>query len=1587
MDNLVFYDKEGNYLNFNWNDSIERYEGDLLFHENSNDTFKTQALYTFEKIKAFEFEDINSLTLNKWQLFNEYGFHFYDSNYIEEVITLIEPTNNRNDFFSKWIYGIDFHNKFKLGSLIRFNQPIFEFTNIDQLYAVVSSKKDAILIISLQDNSTFISNYPNFATYTYGNETISSVDVIGVYDYLDSTTFQPNLSTWNEPFFFNGLYLGKKLNIVNSLNNDNYQITTNQVPKRYIDSEIVTVNNPNLIDLNHYEWRGTNLPTNDQLRISVILKTDLPVIYSGQVRFYDSLTPLNIGGFSYGNVIEFQSGVPGILKPGVQFNVRNTTFNQQNYVVDSIPQFLGNANLIRYNEGTQVIWNNKIYQCIQTHDWVLNVSDVDLTLPTPKTDSNPDDANFWSDNPSYVPVSIPPTSEGPINADVFLTDSEFVFIQDWVQSSEITLSSAVDKFKDSLLSLNIDLMYENGVIRADLIYPSLYAEVNFSGVSSGDITTQTLTFERAIEIQENLTREFNYDFSENFSYDIVITDLDDFGIIVSINGEKYNIETQFIYSLGQVDMISTINQTLLNWYSKWNTHLLRLGIISTLQTINGTLPFSNSIRLETQYPNVPLDFEVQVGDTADFYIQNKRLEFYEPSQLANTIPGYAGASYSLGNYINIIVNNRSYGITHSLPNPTSDLSNTLQNWFDEYSDILDDFGIFVDNFPSSIEFRTKSQKQRCDIQVRVGANVLPGDKNYEIVNLQNGNIGTLLTSNEIILGTPSGQSLESAGFSTGMVVGINGTDYPLQNVQYNILFLDPGIINLSYEGPFWGLPSLSGPFNQFQFNNSFFNTTTASTITSTSSIVDANYYGSLDPNFIRRDYLWLHTQDFIRRPRANFNGDVPVTLYWKWYSDNVPEFFLYDFSGDLLPTTGVLSYNGPKPLTTVHLNRKPNREIDKRSLPEYQQTIFPIVYDQLSYIDDLDDLAIVPEPLETYIGFNSQVEGGLRSILQLYIKEDIDFTINTKLDTTNNITFETISDPITGERYGEIRLDVQSNDNFWNDLNGTSRGLKVGQHLAIFVTDVSNIRNQYISENNGYLVKIKDIQYRKIKVEFFKEIDSFSSESTIIQDYPKSGDITYLSVRLRVWDKEIGRFNVYGQTEIEDIRYKTELNNVGKLISSDDVYIFKEYDINEEGIDWVYLNRKRKEMLMMKSLIYPYIGSYKAIINAINYFGYNDLELYEYYRNINVSSKNYLKLFKVEIPDIFSPYVDTWNESDFLKNTFPNPNYEETNLFNLTYRITDREGNNILNYTLREVQIKLQGLKYWLQKNIIPITHKILDITGRADFVSVTTIDHIVRDINIIKVHEDFIPVSFKLNELYLMPVNNGSTVYNCVLDFYFKTGNNVFYSGVSQSVPDYYTVDIKTYQIYREWYPFKNYEIGDKVVYFDRLYQSVINNNKTNNPRKYENASSWSSGTIYSVGDVIEYQRDFYVYSGYGFTGSGLTGSTPTASVISPILDSGFATASWLNITEWKEIDLKPIQRITEFRRSDNLYPFNFTIDSNVDSYLNISVSSENGYGATYRDKKNYEIKGILDVRELESFSNLTSKQYINSVIPIINP
>jgi hypothetical protein len=1894
--NLRFFNKEGDSLNFNYDSVNERFQGDILFAENSNDTYKTYAIYTLEKIDSFDFEDPPHLTTRRFQLFNELGLHFYNARYKSQKVLNIAPVNNDPQFYTKWIYGVDFDARFPIGTIIQFDSPILEFTNLTQTYPVVGSKPGAIMISSQMDNLTFELNY--FQAYqaedTFDQTYISGLNAVGVYDYIDPLIYKDNLSLWNEFEFYNKYYVGKKLNIVGSEKND---------------EQILTIVDDNLTDLVHWEYRAskTNLPTNTDLIIEIISKTDVPRVYQGS---------LNIVGNKI--FIDDSDNYPQVLKPGVEFKIVGSNNNTNFYQVDSMLQYDQITFPLTFVTQSQVLWNNRVYECIKTY--TLKFANFGTAL------IQPDNTEYWS-LPTHIKVNQTLSNETISLGQIYLTTNKFYYTQSWTYSAETTLATAATKYKSDLEIFNIDLFYQISTLRADLMYPSQYAEVNFYHTSVGptySFGSKRQTFERLIEVRETLNYELNYNYSENKRINIVFTDIDEFGFKILINGMEYDEETAFLYSGGGVDMERTIDRTLRRWLSRWYLTLYKLGIEAELK-YTGSIPsvFYNSVVIKSHYPNVPLILnEVKVGTTANFYIEHSRVLFHD-----------------MGPYLNITVNDTDYGQTALfLSGNTPNIPATLQAWHTTHVDFLNERGIRVEVVNNLIKFSLLNSVTRLDYKITTGKINLPGISDYTINRKFLGNAGVLIASNEVILATASTESFEDSGFATGMAFTINNTAYPYVNVDYSVQYLEPNVMNLSYQGPFWELDTPScnlsgfmtlafslgfgqtacqipvgppggtaGEFNPLEFdptmfniqfnpntytintynlagftgtsnlvdliyvelvgsiygfgddvivldalngsyiasiplsgntqsiemelnpvnsylyclsqdwmwivdptsnslvsgftfsfqayqieinpvngdvyvsyknsshidiwyqnnissssntsitlasgnhramvfndfekdmyvtgtnevnridgtmrslqvtygitgvtnsifyepvnesifvytssglykidngitqslpsitnpgqNDIIFNNLTgqmnisnsalnflmldlgANTATGTSignwgymvvnqfdgdvylssqllnsilvmnaengmvkynyslsaqtgkiiynperksvwtiqpsqntfveisvdlnviltpivttfSYVEENLYGTLDPSYIPRPDMWIKTREYYRRPRENFNGDTPVEYYWKLATDQTPEFFIYDFSGTQLSQTGSYAYTGPKPLPNPVLNSSPNKDVTKVSIPQYQQTIFDKVQWQLSYIDDETDISTEAESLELFLGFKAANEGAIRSVLQFYKKEDIEFTITS--DSLTNLNFETIL--TSSDKYGEIKINETSSEIF------TDKGLKPGQHLIIYVKDDTNVKKQYISDNNGLIVIIRQVYTKTLVVDFFNvQFDFLATENGVISNYPEVGKTTYLKTTFKVRDREIGRFTVYGQTEEEDERFKIELGNVGKLIKPDEVFIFKEYDINEGGTDWMFLNKKRKEMLMNKHEIYTYIGAYKSLINAINYFGYNDLQLNEYYLDLDTTSVNFNKLFKVEVPDIFDNTIRGWNEKDFVKKNLPSDTYEATNLFNLTYFITNKEGDNVLSYSIDEIIIKLQGLKYWLKRNIIPLTHKILDITGTAYFNGGTQITHNLYDARLFNIRSNMTPISFKMNELYLMPVNSGSTVYNCVLDFYTiiegrgsepnppELGQiKPYYQYANDLVlPDTYDIKIRTYKTYKEWAPYVTYEKNDKVIYFEKIYESVINGNKLNNPRKYENVESWQINAGYEVSTIVSWKREFYSYSGLGGTASTLTPE--------------FDPINWLRITEWKEIDLEPVQYITEHRTGENLVTFNFTLDSNIDPYVVIEVNSHNGYGQCWGDRKNYYIRGLKDLQE--------TYRYIDPIGPFV--
>jgi hypothetical protein len=202
-------------------------------------------------------------------------------------------------------------------------------------------------------------------------------------------------------------------------------------------------------------------------------------------------------------------------------------------------------------------------------------------------------------------------------------------------------------------------------------------------------------------------------------------------------------------------------------------------------------------------------------------------------------------------------------------------------------------------------------------------------------------------------------------------------------------------------------------------------------------------------------------------------------------------------------------------------------------------------------------------------------------------------------------------------------------------------------------------------------------------------------------------------------------FRVYGEIEAEDERLSVLLSNMGMSLDPSDFFIFKDMDVKEGAPDYILLNQKRKELLLQASEIKPFIGTYKALLHVIDFYGYNNLTLKEYWLNVNEQSEGFGKLMAVAVPN--------QNQVGFLadKNAtteLPNSNHKKTSRFSLVYRLNTPTGDydewdiptvqEMSEFSPDEILIKLYGLKNKLQKSYLPLQAKIIDITAEGDYFS-----------------------------------------------------------------------------------------------------------------------------------------------------------------------------------------------------------------------------------------------------------------------------
>lgn len=256
-------------------------------------------------------------------------------------------------------------------------------------------------------------------------------------------------------------------------------------------------------------------------------------------------------------------------------------------------------------------------------------------------------------------------------------------------------------------------------------------------------------------------------------------------------------------------------------------------------------------------------------------------------------------------------------------------------------------------------------------------------------------------------------------------------------------------------------------------------------------------------------------------------------------------------------------------------------------------------------------------------------------------------------------------------------------------------------------------------------------------------LDSDSSESVNPEGYTVTDKITSSSLQLNFAIRSetentfertllirdqctqniIAEVLVWGETIGEDERLRVMTQNMGYNILESDSSVFRNTNIKEILPNFEEVNLKRKEIMLEGSNIYPWIGSYKALVNAIKFFGYDTLKVREFWKNVDANSPMFGKYIMSNNIDIFDPAVQLNDK----KITLPNKRFRKTSLFSLVYRINnivpdkfDEESLPITtenyDFTIEEILIKLFGLKKKLENEFLPLNARIKDITGEADF-------------------------------------------------------------------------------------------------------------------------------------------------------------------------------------------------------------------------------------------------------------------------------
>lgn len=209
---------------------------------------------------------------------------------------------------------------------------------------------------------------------------------------------------------------------------------------------------------------------------------------------------------------------------------------------------------------------------------------------------------------------------------------------------------------------------------------------------------------------------------------------------------------------------------------------------------------------------------------------------------------------------------------------------------------------------------------------------------------------------------------------------------------------------------------------------------------------------------------------------------------------------------------------------------------------------------------------------------------------------------------------------------------------------------------------------------------------------------------------------------------KILEIDYYGEGTDEDSRYRMWLANFGLSFHKDDAQLLKEYDIKEALPDWKQIDQARKELLVNRDQVFPYVGTYKGLSNFINLFGYKGtLDVKEFWQNVNNTSAALDQFALVNITDFLDDgKIDNMQSVSTGGAVLESSQFKKTAFIALCYQFTKATDNydddglpeviETTDFTPAEIFYKLDGLAKKVKREILPIHVIVRDIIGEFIF-------------------------------------------------------------------------------------------------------------------------------------------------------------------------------------------------------------------------------------------------------------------------------